>query len=180
MRYRLQLPVPALTLICVAAVGDAVLAQPRPYAPQAQVPEVVGNDPLLQMEIRSLQAAQVPDWRDVLAPAYPGAVVVASEPSRTLRVGRNQRVDTYPVIILLTADAPEQVLDFYRRNLPAWNHGQFVASDYFWAGGDEFHPLSWSGQVTASVQVAPARVSKLVPDARTEIHVRYRPGTDRL
>jgi hypothetical protein len=178
MRYRLHLA--ALTVICVAAVGDAVPAQSQAYAPQAQLPEVVGNDPLLQMEIRSLQAAQVPDWREVLAPAYPGAVVVASEPPRAVRIGRGQLIDTYPVIILLTADAPEQVLDFYRQNLPAWNHGQFVASDYFWTGGDEFHPLSWSGRITASVQVAPARVSKLVPDARTEIHVRYRPGTGRL
>lgn len=177
MRYRLCLA--ALTLVCSAAVGDATLAHSQPYAPKAEVPKEVGNDPLLQMEIRSLQAAQVPDWREVLAPAYPGAVVVASEPPRPVRVGRGQVVDTYPVVILLTADAPEQVLDFYRQNLPAWSQGQFLASDYLWAGEDEFHPLSWYGQVTPSVQVMQARTSKLLPDARTEIHVRYRPGTGR-
>lgn len=174
MRHRLCRA--GLTLFCVAAIGDAASAQTEPYAPKAGPPAQVGNDPLLQMEIRSLQAAQVPALAEVQAPPYPGAVVVASQLPRTVRARRGQTVETYPVIILLTADEPEQVVQFYEENLPSWNHAEFLSGDYFSAGRDEFNPLHWSGMVTLSVHVRQARTSKLVPEARAEIHVRYLPS----
>jgi hypothetical protein len=166
----------ALTLVCVAAMGHAALAQTEPYAPKAGPPELTGRDPLLQMEIRSLQTAQVPALSEVQAPPYPGAVVVATVPGRPVRAGRGQPVETLPVIILFTADEPQQVLEFYEENLAGWSHAELLSGDYFWPGDDEFDPLNWTGQVIPSVHVREARVSKLVPEARTEIHVRYAPS----
>ena len=170
---------PALTLACLATLGHAALAQIEPYAPKAGAPELMGRDPLLQMEIRSLQAARVPALSEVQAPPYPGAVVVATVPARQVRGKGGQPVESLPVIILFSADEPQQVLEFYEENLAGWSHGEFLSGDYFWPGADEFDPLNWTGQVVPSVHVREARTSKLVPEARTEIHVRYAPSAAR-
>ncbi|KPK83048.1 MAG: hypothetical protein AMS25_01405 [Gemmatimonas sp. SM23_52] len=175
MRHRLCLA--ALTLFCVATVGDAGSAQTEPYAPKAGPPEQMGNDPLLQMEIRSLQAAQVPALTEVQAPPYPGAVVVATAPPRSVRVRGGRTVETLPVIILFSADEPQQVVEFYEENLSGWSRAELLAGDYFWVGSEQFDPLHLSGQIIPSVHIRQARTSKLVPEARTEIHVRYAPST---
>jgi hypothetical protein len=162
----------AASFLCYA---DTTLAQGRAYAGTASVPTQPTNDAFLQMEIRTVQAAEVPERTAVEAPPYPGAVIIQTVPPAE-RISGRRRWTSLPVIILFTSDPVWRVVNFYRDNLEGWRHARYLSSDYFWLGEEDFNPLRESGQTVPSVQVRQARASKLVPDAVTEIHVQYRPS----
>jgi hypothetical protein len=171
MRYALILGL--VTAFLLANSGQAP-GQSRPYAPKAAVPSEPTNDAFLQIEIRTVKAAEIPTMGEVEAPAYPGALVIQTIPPRT-RVKGGKTTESLPVVILFTTDPVRRVVDFYMENLGGWSHTTYLSSHYFWFGLDEFNPFGESGRTTPSLQVMEARTSKLVPDALTEIHVRYKP-----
>lgn len=147
----------------------------RPYAPKAPVPDAAAADAFLAMEIRSVESAVVPIRSEVEAPPYPGAVIIRTTPS-VERTREGTTFETLPVIVLVTLDSIDVVIAFYKERLPRWMHAEMLSTNYFWLGNEEFHPFARSGLTTPSLEVREARLSKLLPDARTEIHVRYKPG----
>jgi len=171
-------PILARTALVVALLGtsaDQAHSQGRPFARKAQPPaDAAANDNLLQIEIRSLEAATVPRRHEVEAVPYPGAVVVQTIDAAE-RVSGEERYESLPIIVLFSSDPPDRVVDYYIKNLAGWSHGVFLSSDYFWMGDEGFSPLEKSGDITASVQIRDARTSRLVPDARTEIRISYYP-----
>jgi hypothetical protein len=166
----------ALTLIGLTLPGEEATAQRRPYAPKAQVPADAGNDAFLKLEINSLARAQVPALGEVEAPPYPGAVIVRTVPSRQLTGPDGASYETLPTVVLVSADAPGTVIAYYVQRLNGWNHNEIDDGYYFWASDEEFEPLAESGHTQPSVQILPAGAISLVPDAQSEIRVRYRPG----
>jgi len=174
----MMMPIPARTALIVALLGasaDQAHSQGRPFAPKARPPaDAAANDNLLQMEIRSLEAATVPMRHLVEAVPYPGALVVQTIAAAE-RVSGEERYESLPVIVLFSSDPPDRVVDYYMENLAGWSHRVFLSSDYFWMGEEEFSPLDISGDVMASVQIRDARTSRLVPDAQTEIRISYYP-----
>jgi hypothetical protein len=165
----------SLAALSLLAVASEAAAQGRPYARKAPIPEDAANDPYLNVEINSVTNATVPSRSEVEAPPYPGAMIIRSIPPRTLSAG-SDRYTTLPVLVLVTPDEPEQVIAYYEEWLSHWSRQEIRFAHYFWLGGDDFDPLQMSGKVTPSVQVIQAGDIRLVPDAKTEIHVRYSPG----
>ena len=166
----------ALTLIGLALAGNEATAQRRPYAPKATVPDDAGNDAFLRLEINSVARAQVPTLGEVEAPPYPGAVIIRTQPARERTGPDGLSYVTLPTIVLVSTDTPATVISFYVQRLNRWNHNEIEDSYYFWAGDEQLEPLAESGQTQPSVQILPAGAISLVPDAQTEIRVRYRPG----
>jgi hypothetical protein len=169
-----------LVVGCTFVAGGSALAQKPEYAPRAEIPAEASNNAMLQMEIRSVRAAQVPKLEEVEAPPYPGAVILRTIAARTSIKGGDEFVDELPIIVLLTPDEPFRVVNYYERNLPGWSRKQFLSSPYFWMGEGEFHPLERSGWLTPSIEVRQAPLSRLVPNAKTEIRVRYQPDAYRI
>lgn len=172
IRHGVLLALAALALLAVASESGA---QRRPYARKAPIPDDAGDDPYLNVEINSVTNAVVPSRSEVEAPPYPGAVIIRSIPPRTLSA-RGERYQTLPVLVLATPDELERVIAYYEEMLVNWSRQEIRFAHYFWLGGPEFDPLQMSGKVTPSVQVIQAGDIRLVPDAKTEIHVRYSPG----
>jgi hypothetical protein len=165
----------ALAVASPAAVASEVAAQRRPYARKAPIPEDAPNDPYLNVEINSVTNAVVPSRSEVEAPPYPGAVIIRSVPPQTLSA-QGERYTTLPVLVLVTPDEPEQVIAYYEEMLSNWSGEEIRFAYYFWLGESDFDPLQMLGKTTPSVRVIPAGNIRLVPDAKTEIHVRYSPG----
>jgi hypothetical protein len=172
VRDGVLLALAAASLLAVA--GDAS-AQRRPYARRAPIPGDAANDPYLNVEINSVTNAVVPSRSEVEAPPYPGAVIIRSVPPRTLSA-QGEPYTTLPVLVLVTPDEPEQVIAYYEEMLSNWSGEEIRFAHYFWLGEPDFDPLQMSGKTTPSVRVIPAGNIRLVPDAKTEIHVRYSPG----
>ncbi len=165
----------ALAALSILAVASESAAQRRPYARKAPIPADPPNDPFLNVEINSVTNAIVPSRTEVEAPPYPGAVIIRSIPPRNLSA-RGERYTTLPVLVLVTPDEPERVIAYYEEMLSNWSGQEIRLAHYFWLGGPDFDPLQMSGKVTPSVQVIQAGDIRLVPDAKSEIHVRYSPG----
>lgn len=169
--------------IAPVILGALVLAgsamgptQDRPYLPKPEIPDNPGNDPLLQMEISSVRAAQVPGRSQVAIPPYANALVIGSTPLKLRSDGDTVVFARLPTLTLVTVDAPERVLAFYEQQLPDWSHAEILAGHYFWRDDREFSPFHPSADTTETVHVRVSRRVKIVPDARTEIHIRYRPA----
>ena len=169
------LHVTALSALCLCAVATAAKAQ-QPYAPKAEVPEEASNDPRLQLEIRSVLHAEVPYRRDVEAPPYPGAVIIRSVSASKMALSSGESYETLPVLVLASTDSPETVTEFYRNKLVGWSQAVIRGDQYFWLGEGEFDPYRPSGKTTPSLMVRMAGTVRLVPNAQTEVHVRYDPG----
>lgn len=165
----------AWTVLAVLLAAPNRASAQRPYAPKARLPDAAAPDALLAMEIRSVEAAVVPARSEVEAPPYPGAVIVRTTPS-VERTRDGATFDALPMIVLVTSDSVDQVIAFYRESLPRWRHAEMLSTYHFWLGDEDFHPFDRSGLTTPSLEIREARVSRLVPDATTEIHVRYKPG----
>ncbi len=166
----------ALAAASLLATVEPAEGQRRPYARKAPIPEEVGNDPYLRIEITSVLNATVPSRSQVEAPPYPNALVIRSKPVRSLSSLSGDRYETLPVVILVTTDPPQQVIDHYERILTRWSKREIGDTVHFWLGEGEYDPLGQSGKVTPSLQIIRAGDIRLVPDAQTEIHVRYHPG----
>jgi hypothetical protein len=163
-------------LIGFALAGDEATAQRHPYAAKAPVPDDAGTDAFLKLEINSVARAQVPTLGEVEAPPYPGAVIIRTQPSRERTGPDGIRYVTLPTVVLVSTDPLGTVISFYVKRLNRWNHNEIEDSYYFWASDEQFEPLAESGQTQPSVQILPAGAISLVPDAQTEIRVRYRPA----
>ena len=164
-----------LVALAITVAERDLRAQGRPYAPTPVIPDTPTNDPLLQMEIASVRAADVPTRGEVDIPPYPNAVLIRSSPVQRRPDSGRTRIVRLPVLVLVTADSIQAVLAFYRERLPDWQYRQVLGGHFFWRGEEEFDPFGEAALTTKSLQVRESRRVKLVPDARTEIHVRYRP-----
>jgi len=167
---------PVLAVVSVLASVEPADGQRRPYARKAPIPEDVGNDPYLRIEITSVVNATVPSRAQVEAPPYPNALIIRSKPARSMSSGSGRTYETLPVVILVTPDPPAQVIEYYERVLTRWNKREINDTVHFWLGEDDYDPLGRSGKVTPSIQIIRAGNIRLVPDAQTEIQVRYHPG----
>lgn len=179
MGHRRDRNVALLPVLAVAALLTTVEpaeGQRRPYARKAPIPEEVGNDPYLRIEITSVLNATVPSRLEVEAPPYPDARIIRSKPARSFSSRSGDTYKTLPVVVLATTDAPEQVIEFYQRVLTGWGRRQIDDTFHFWLGEDDYDPLAKSGKIIPSIQIIRAGDIRLVPQAQTEIHVRYLPG----
>lgn len=167
---------PVLAVASLLTAAEPADGQRRPYAPKALIPETVGSDPFLRVEITSVLNATVPARSEVEAPPYPNARIIRSKPARSLSSGSGALYETLPVVVLATPDPPDQVIDYYERVLNRWGKREINDSVHFWLGDGEYDPLAQSGKVTPAVQIIRAGNIRLVPQAQTEIHVRYQPG----
>lgn len=167
---------PALAAAFLLTAVEPAEGQRRPYARKASIPEDIGSDPYLRIEITSLLNATVPSRLEVEAPPYPDATIIRSKPARSLSSRSGDTYETLPVIVLATTDMPEQVIDFYERVLTGWSKRRINDTFHFWLGEGEYDPLAKSGKITPSIQVIQAGDIRLIPQAQTEIQVRYQPG----
>jgi hypothetical protein len=168
--------IPVLTVASVLATAEPADGQRRPYARKAPIPEDVGSDPYLRIEVTSVLNATVPSRAQVEVPPYPNALVIRSKPVRSLSSSSGERYETLPAVILVTTDAPQQVIEYYEQVLTRWSRREIDDTFHFWLGDGEYDPLGESGKITPSLQIIRAGNIRLVPDAQTEIQVRYHPG----
>ncbi len=167
---------PVLAVASVLATVEPAEGQRRPYGRKAPIPEEAVSDPYLRIEITSVINATVPSRSQVEAPPYPNALIIRSKPARSVSSGSGRAYQTLPVVILVTADPPAQVTEYYDRVLTRWSKRESDDTVHFWLGEGDFDPLGQSGKVTPSIQIIRAGNIRLVPDAQTEIQVRYHPG----
>jgi hypothetical protein len=167
---------PVLAMASLLTTVEPAEGQRRPYARKASIPENVGSDPYLRIEITSVLNATVPSRFEVEAPPYPGARIIRSKPARSFSSRSGDTYETLPVVVLATTDPPEQVIGFYERVLTGWSKRRINDTFHFWLGDDDYDPLAKSGKITPSIQVIRAGEIRLIPQALTEIQVRYLPG----
>jgi len=175
MKTALRLAAIGALVVSVIAAPQQGISQGRPYASTAPIPDTTTNDPLLQMEIASVRAAEVPPRSAVDIPPYRNAMIIRTAPLETRNDSGPLRLVRLPLLVLVTPDSVEAVLAFYERRLADWQHQRALGGHFFWRGDEEFDPVGGTALTTESVQVREARTVRIVPDARTEIHVRYRP-----
>jgi hypothetical protein len=150
-------------------------ADPNAFAPKADVPEEL-DDSNARLRRMILEATEVPTRAEVGIPAYPGARVVQVHPPGSEQVNS---VEALPLVWLISDDEPAKVAEFYRRELPDWNAGEFYLNSWFWSGQGQFDPLDTSGITTPSVGIMPPVPGRtdMFPGTSSEIQVRYQPGS---
>ena len=166
--------------------GTATTAQPGvaagdPFAEKVLIPDTAPTDELANAEFRLgamlVQAAMVPGRNAVGVPAYPGARVVQTTGPGTGSMN-GEPFEALPMVILLSEDAPEKIVAFYREVLPDWQYENMFLTDWFWSGGGEFHPLEISGMETPAIgiiELGEVMKYQIWPEAKTRIDFRYQP-----
>jgi len=79
-----------------------------------------------------VKAEDVPDKEAIVAPAYPGAVIVAINKPHIdgqVKMGLS-------TILLLSSDPYETIVSYYKEKLPGWNEKSFQFSHYFAQSGE--------------------------------------------
>lgn len=153
-----------------ATTATAPADRPDAYAPRVEIrPE---HEEEAGMEVMFARYAEIPGRDEVAIPPYPGARVVQVQPAGEMTLNQ-ETFTTLPVIVLVTEDSPEEVVAFYRSELPDWGNDEILLNHWFWEGTGDFHPLEPSGMQTPAVGVLEPHRRALFPQAATEIQVRY-------
>lgn len=142
----------------------------HPFAPKASVPEDAPDRKVLAAQLKELE---VPEASAVGVPAYPEAVLIRRVSGVRMEV-HGTKVETLPILQLLTPDGPDAVISFYDKKLKGWKKSSRGLATEF---RPDTEPLR-EGDVNVSrpyVKVQPTRAEVLLPDARTRIEIAYHP-----
>jgi hypothetical protein len=162
-----------IAVIALIALPVASHAQ-EAYAPLIKIPEGNENDPEMQMGIMMLENSTVPDRSAVSQPPYPGAQVLQALDTNPMF--DDDDFEPLPFIRLLTTDEATKVVNFYREQLSDWTYKEWFGVHIICEGDGEFELMEESGETTPSVTVSEVESGfyKVMPDAKTEITIRYR------
>jgi hypothetical protein len=166
-----------LFLAAVLVALPAGASAQEPYAPLIKPPAGAENTPGLQVGVAMVNASKVPPRDAVPQPPYPGAGVLAAADENPMFA--DAEFESLPVIRLLTTDGLDAVLKFYREKLPDWTYKEDYGFHFIYEGDGEYQMMSESSETTPSVtlnEVEPG-FYEVMPDARTEITIRYRKGS---
>jgi hypothetical protein len=115
-----------LLLSLVPLIVLPTLAYGSSYAPLADFSAVSKNPQCRLITIHeSFLKTWTPPARFFAVPPYPNAVLASAVPSGSAQI-HGQAYQTLPSAVLLTADPPEKIMEFYKRSLGA---GWFQAED---------------------------------------------------
>jgi hypothetical protein len=145
------------------------------FAPAVSVPD--GGGEFRSWKIEGLRQMRIPSQDEVGIPAFPGARVAQVLPGGEMEVNA-ERHRYNPSVKLLTTDSEEEVAAFYRNALQGWTTGERMASIWLWESGDDYNPLDVGaiGLIPAVGIMPPGPLGRMMPEARTLIEIRYRPG----
>jgi hypothetical protein len=163
-------------LLAALLLGLPVAASAQEaYAPLIEIPSASADDPELQIEILMIKQSQVPPRDAVEQPPYPGALVIQSLPASRMEVN-GEMMEMLPTIRLLSTDTPDQVLAFYQEKLPDWKLTKaWGMMPVLYVGEGDWEPFTASEASYPSVAIGELMDGhfKLMPDAKTEITIRY-------
>ena len=109
---------------CALLLASSVLAaDDKPFAQRAAIPSGMEETYLGE----GIRQAVIPDSAQVGIPVYPQAVVI-----RSYAVGeRPAKYTGLPVLELISAADYDDVVAFYRQQLPGWGEAELMSAYYF-------------------------------------------------
>lgn len=170
-----------------AAGSDAATAAPTEatmpaggYAPKLVMPKKRPDHVEVPLAEMFLSSAQVPAAADVNIPAYPGAKIVSTMAATQFQSSSGDG-KTLSGMVLLSSDAVDTALAFYKDKLAGWQYQDFYGVHTFWDGAEGSNPLDMmAGHSTLSLsEIEEGDVLRLLwPEVRTKIDMMYdKPGS---
>jgi hypothetical protein len=160
-----------LLLCLLAAMIATPAAMAEAFAPRAAVPADLADT----YQGKTARDSVIPEQARVAIPAYPGAVVI-----RTFAIDtRPPKYEGLPIIELISADDYQQVVDFYKKQLPSWRGAELLSAYYFAQFGNInfFKPEEPHVGIHVLENYYRAgekeRLRKMLPGAKTLIKVFY-------
>ena len=169
----------AAVLVALSVLLGSVASHAgEPYAPKVKVPSGIKEDSPAYFSVMAVNAAIVPDKAAVGVPPYPGAKVIMTS-SGMVMASNNDKLTCLNAIQLLTTDAPDKVIAFYKKRLKDYRfksrYGGII--NVFWKGAEKFNSADIT-QVckTPNISITSESGNELMPEAKTMMEIVYEPG----
>ena len=144
--------------------GNSGLVFGSTYAPVADFTPVHGNP---HCRFTSLHETFLKAWTPPAGyfkiPPYPNSVLLSAMPSKTAHIhGKEYR--TFPSAVLLSSDSPQQIIDFYQKQLgPAWYQTEDLGIIYLYLMP---RPFSSGKELTQQIMNRPGHTPHIALDIR--------------